>query len=747
MTIRKYTSRSQKTTLSVALTSTATTATVGSASTLLGGATVSGGETFAVVIDPDTALEEIVYVTAVSGNNLTIVRGVDGSGTEGVSGQAHSAGAEIKHESIGRDFREANEHHEASANVHGLTSTVVGTTDAQTLTNKDLSSTTNSFPSSLATLNGAQTLANKTLTTPTIASFTNAQHSHADAAGGGQILASAISDITETTQDIVGTMVTGNTESGIDVTYDDATGKLNFNVNDPTITVSGAVSGSGTMTNLGNVTIATTNVPEAIVNADISPTAAIAYGKLSLNGSITSADIVNGTIVDADINSAAAIAATKVAGTAVTQADTGTVTNAMLAGSIAISKIPTFDAQVRTSRLDQMATPTAAVAMGAQKITGLANPTADQDAVTLKYLTDQKGAVNGIAPLDGSGKIPSDHLPALAISETFVVSSQAAMLALTAQTGDTAVRTDVNKTFILTATPASTLNNWQEMLTPTDAVQSVDGSTGAVVLTGVYLNKTTGVLAGNLDANTFKVTNLGTPTSDADAATKVYVDTVAGSATAAAASAAAAAATYDSFDDRYLGAKSSAPTLDNDGNALIEGALYWNSVAKAMLSWNGTAWASISSTAEIFRYSYTVSAGATSVSGPDDSSVTMTYLPGKEQVYLNGVLLKRGVDYTATNGTSITALAAMAQDDIVTVITFTAFDVANTIPNTIVDAKGDLIVASAADTPARLAVGTDGYVLTANSSATNGISWSPVDFAARDVLVNNFLVMSIMDVL
>jgi len=47
---------------------------------------------------------------------------------------------------------------------------------------------------------------------------------------------------------------------------------------------------------------------------------------------------------------------------------------------------------------------------------------------------------------------------------------------------------------------------------------------------------------------------------------------------------------YDQFDDRYLGSKTSAPTLDNDGNALLEGALYWNSVSKVMYVFNGTSW-------------------------------------------------------------------------------------------------------------------------------------------------------------
>ena len=50
----------------------------------------------------------------------------------------------------------------------------------------------------------------------------------------------------------------------------------------------------------------------------------------------------------------------------------------------------------------------------------------------------------------------------------------------------------------------------------------------------------------------------------------------ASSATAAASSATSAAASYDAFDDRYLGSKSSDPGTDNDGNTLIDGALYWN---------------------------------------------------------------------------------------------------------------------------------------------------------------------------
>ena len=69
----------------------------------------------------------------------------------------------------------------------------------------------------------------------------------------------------ERVEDIVGAMVTSpNTENGINVTYDDASGKLNFDVNDPTITLTGDVAGSATMTNLGNVTITATVQPNSV---------------------------------------------------------------------------------------------------------------------------------------------------------------------------------------------------------------------------------------------------------------------------------------------------------------------------------------------------------------------------------------------------------------------------------------------------------------------------------------------------
>ena len=144
MTTRNYSSRSQQSTLTSAITAGASTMVVQSGPALLGGATIPAGTTFTLVIDPDTAIEEIVDATAVSTNTFTITRAIDGS-----SAQSHSAGAVTRHMAIGRDYRESNAHIEASTGVHGISnsSSVVGTIDTQTLTNKTLTSPTITSPS------------------------------------------------------------------------------------------------------------------------------------------------------------------------------------------------------------------------------------------------------------------------------------------------------------------------------------------------------------------------------------------------------------------------------------------------------------------------------------------------------------------------------------------------------------------------------------------------------------------------
>lgn len=101
-----------------------------------------------------------------------------------------------------------------------------------------------------------------------------------------------------------------------------------------------------------------------------------------------------------------------------------------------------------------------------------------------KIDASQKAANNGIATLGNDGKIPSVQIPAISFQSASVVNSQASMLALSGLVvGSIAIRTDVNKNFVLSATPSSTLSNWIELATP-NSVTSVNAYAGPnVVLT------------------------------------------------------------------------------------------------------------------------------------------------------------------------------------------------------------------------------------------------------------------------
>jgi hypothetical protein len=499
---RKYSSVSLETEVVGSLTTVATSITVVSATNLLGGinpAGINATDNFIVVIDPETSSEEIVEVTGVASNTLTVIRGHDGS-----TAKTHTSGAKVRHMAIGEDMRDAAAHIEATA-AHGATGAVVGTTNTQTLTNKTISAASNTI-SEIANANIAAAAAIADTKLGTISTASKVQNSATTAT---------------------------SSNSGSAIVSRDASGNFSAGI------ITAALTGNVT----GNASTATT----LATGRDFQITGDVEASAVSFNGSgnlTLNTSIANGVIVNADVNASAAIDKTKIAGTAITAADTGTVTNAMLAGSIDNGKLATdplaranhtgtqlaatvsdFDTQVRTNRLDQMAAPTGSVSANSQKITNLATATTSTDAINKDYVDSKIGAANGIASLDAGGKVPASELPDIAISDTSVVASEAAMLALTAEVGDIAVRTDVNKTFILKTAGASILANWQELLTPTDAVTSVDGQTGVVDLSGNYVNVTGDTMSGALAMGTNKITGMGDPTSAQDAATKNYVDT------------------------------------------------------------------------------------------------------------------------------------------------------------------------------------------------------------------------------
>jgi len=127
-----------------------------------------------------------------------------------------------------------------------------------------------------------------------------------------------------------------------------------------------------------------------------------------------------------------------------------------------------------------------------------------------------------------------------------------------------------------------------------DAKSAADSATAAATSATASASSATASASSASTASGHKDTATTKASEAASSATAA-----ASSATAAASSATSAAASYDSFDDRYLGAKSSDPSVDNDGASLVTGALYFNSSAGNLRVYSGSAWIAIAADTDV----------------------------------------------------------------------------------------------------------------------------------------------------
>jgi hypothetical protein len=230
---------------------------------------------------------------------------------------------------------------------------------------------------------------------------------------------------------------------------------------------------------------------------------------------------------------------------------------------------------------------------------------------------------------------------------------------------------------------------------PTDA-QDATTKTYVDTADALKVAKAGDTMSGNLAMGGNKVTGLGTPTANADAVTKSYLDAY--------------------INTAYLGPLASDPAVRPSGGALQAGDIYFNTTQNILKAYTGSIWVISAAAGNIVRWRKTASAGNTTLSGVDDLGVTLSYVVGNEQVYLNGALQTRGVDYTAATGTSITLTPALLAGDVVELHAVQGYVSATITPGSINDA---LVAPAAGIQYSKLALSNS--IVNADVNASAGI--------------------------
>ena len=399
----------------------------------------------------------------------------------------------------------------------------------------------------------------------------------------------------------------------------------------------GSVVGSTQSVTLTRKTLTTPTINGATISGAFTSTATITGGTVTA-ATITSSTVTSSTITSGTLGSNLAAGGFLVTGLGAPVSDNDATrkayVDAILGSATAAATSATSAANsanaASTSANSASTSAASALSSANSATTSAASALTSQNAASTSAAsasTSAASALNSANAAATSATSASNSATAAASSATTAAASVAAIsaFATTASNSASAAATSATSA-AASATAAATSAT-------SAAASATTASNSAATATTQAGNASTSATAAATSATSASASATAAATSATSAATSASSaltsqTAAATSAASAATSATSAATTYDDFDDRYLGSKSTAPTVDNDGNALLVGAIYWNSTLNAMYVWSGSVWVQIATTS---IYS-APTIGSTVIS----SGATVTTLDGVVDIVLTG---------------------------------------------------------------------------------------------------------------
>jgi hypothetical protein len=374
----------------------------------------------------------------------------------------------------------------------------------------------------------------------------------------------------------------------------------------------GVIVGTLKEQTLTRKTLTTPTINGATISGAFTSTATVTGGTFT-SVTVTSSTISTSTFTGSFTASAATFVSPTISGSPVitglssagmvdTSATPKNYVDAILGSATAAATSAASAAASATAAATSATSAAASASASASSASASATSASAAATSAASAATSATAAATSATSAAASATAAATSATSAAASATTAAASVAAIAgyAAAAATSEANALTSANSAATSAASAATSASTMDASVTAaaTSAASALASATAAATSASSALTSQTAAATSATSAAASATAAATSATSAANSATASQDSATAAatSASSAATSASSAATTYDNFDDRYLGSKSSPPSVDNDGNTLLVGAIYWNDVLNNMYVWSGSAWVQIATT-------------------------------------------------------------------------------------------------------------------------------------------------------